>query len=141
NANRKKTRHEEDQHEIRDNRKHATGSKYKSRENNVKQSGKSLNRALIDIDKVFDKHQRRFNIDVRDSWRSKDFKSNKRNVLSNRHLAREWKIQTRLRERRILRKFKTNPNRITNMTFNAHRYLLSYRAMGSVRQSVKHCYM
>ena len=121
-------------------RKQATGSQYTSHLSNHKHSRSSLHRALQDINDVFDFHQCHFNgnINLRDHWRSYDLHNNSDAFLSNQHLARKWKIMTRSRDKRILKKFKNNADRITRMTFNAHRKNLSIRTIESVRQTV--CY-
>ena len=135
-------RNEERQHEKNDAnikyKKQATGSKYNYKKQKAKDDRMSINRALHDIEETFDDHQAQFSrqINLRDEWRSFDLRTDKFGVLTNKHLAREWKLQTRLREKRILTKFKNNADRITRMTFSAHRHNLSYNALESFRHSV-----
>ena len=129
--------------EQKTNAQNATGSKYKSQKTNHKNSEASVNRSLKYISNVFKEHQSHFNNDInlRDAWRSKDLKQNPNEFIENRHLARQWKIQTRLREKRLLKKFKNNADRITRLTFMGHKYLMSYNALEAYRHAVCNTYV
>lgn len=144
NANRAAERHDANEEDTQLNRKYVTGSKYKRSKKSkkeLKKSRQSVQRSLKDIGEVFDKHQKNFNgqIDLRDEWRSKDYKENPGAFVQNRHLARQWKTRTRIREKKILTKFKNNADRITSMVFEAHRHCWSFRSMESFRHSVTNC--
>ena len=138
NSNRNEERQNE-KNDININyKKQATGSKYDYKKQKEKDDRMSVNRALHDIKDTIEDHQAQFSeqINLRDEWRSFDLRTDKFGFLANKHLARAWKIQTRLREKKILTKFKNNADRITTMTFSAHRHNLSFRALEAFRHSV-----
>lgn len=137
NAYSRDNEHKKNQEENRINRKNSTGSKYKPRET-TKKSKSSIKRTVRDIKTVFKNHQENFNddIDILDKWRSSDFVCNTQSVLANKRLACKWKQQFDLKQKQLMRNFKNNDQRITNMTFNAHKKNISFRTLSSMRCTV-----
>ena len=138
NSNKREDKNDDKFDEYKFKHKNKTGNARINDKTDLKSTRKQINRTLHEIYEIFQKRQENFidSIDLVDEWRSFDIHRNKQQVLTNQRLSTLWKKQYNLQNTKCMKKFKTDEDRITDMTFNIHHKCISIHAFESMRRCV-----